>query len=257
VRRLVINADDFGLTKGVSAGIVEAMRRGAVCSTSAMVCIAGALDNLREWASPVAGRIGVHLQLTSGRPCSASEAVPSLVTESGEFPRSRKDIRSLNVDEVRREWHAQMERIIRAGIEPTHIDSHHHVHRFPAAFTVYCEIARAHNIPARAVSFQMAESLRAAGVRSADYCETGWYDGELTVESLMDCLSEAFERCEDGGGCDATLELMCHPGFVDEQLPGNSKYVSQREEELRALCHPSLAERLRAAGIELIAMRDV
>jgi predicted glycoside hydrolase/deacetylase ChbG (UPF0249 family) len=103
----------------------------------------------------------------------------------------------------------------------------------------------------------MAERLRAAGVRSADFCETAWYDGELTLSSLMDCLSDAFARCEEDGGNDATLELMCHPGFVDEQLPENSKYVAQREAELRVLCHPSLAVRLREAGIELIAMRDV
>jgi predicted glycoside hydrolase/deacetylase ChbG (UPF0249 family) len=253
MRRLVINADDFGLTKGVTAGIVEAMLHGVVSSTSAMMCKAGSLDNVREWAGRVAGRIGVHLQLTDGRPCSESAALPSLVTDSGEFPRSRRDLRPLNVEEIRREWQAQMQRAIESGMTPTHIDSHHHVHRYAAAFEIYCEIASEHGIPARAVSLQMAESLSAAGVKCAAYCETGWYDGELTVESLMNCLNNAFVRCDD----DCTLELMCHPGFVDEDLPNSSNYVAKREEELSVLCHPDLAQRLREAGINLITMRDL
>ncbi len=253
MKRLVINADDFGLTKGVTAGIVETMLRGAVTSTTAMACKAGSLDNVREWAGRVAGRIGVHLQLTDGQPCSESAAIPSLVTERGVFPRSRRDLRPLNTGEVRGEWQAQMQRIIESGITPTHIDTHHHVHKYPAAFAAYCEIAREHEIPARALSVEMAESLRAQGVRCADHCETGWYGGELTLESLVDYLDNAFARCAD----EKTLELMCHPGYVDEELPGSSNYVTEREKELRTLCHPDLAERLRESGIKLIAMRDI
>ncbi|HEX7999719.1 MAG TPA: ChbG/HpnK family deacetylase [Pyrinomonadaceae bacterium] len=254
MKRLVINADDFGLTKGVTAGIVETMLRGAVTSTTAMACKAGSLDNVREWAGQIKGRIGVHLQLTDGLPCSESTTIPSLVTESGLFPRSRRDLRALNTDEVRLEWRAQIERIIQAGITPTHIDSHHHVHRYPAAFAAYCEIAAEHAIPARAISAEMAQSLRARGVRCADYCETGWYGGELTPDSLIACLDKAFAALNND---DVTLELMCHPGFVDGELPGSSNYVAEREQELRTLCRPELAARLRESGIKLIAMSDL
>lgn len=253
MKRLVINADDFGLTKKVTAGIVEAMLHGAVTSTTAMACKAGSLDNLSEWAWRVEGRIGVHLQLTDGLPCSESADIPSLVTERGEFPRSRRDMRPLNTDEVRREWQAQMRRIIESGITPTHIDTHHHVHKSPEAFAAYCDIAGEHGIPARALTVQMADALRAQHVRCADRCETGWYGGELTLESLLDCLDNAFAR----GPESMTLELMCHPGFVDEDLPGNSKYVAEREQELKTLCHPDLVSRLREAGINLITMRDI
>lgn len=254
MNRLVINADDFGLTKGVTIGIVETILRGVVTSTTAMACKAGSLDNVREWAGSISGRIGVHLQLTDGLPCSESAAIPSLVAESGLFPRKRRDLRALNTDEVLLEWRAQIERILQAGISPTHIDTHHHVHRYPAAFAAYCQIAAEHAIPARALSLEMAQKLRAEGVRCADSCETGWYGGDLTPESLIDCLNNAFAALGDD---EATLELMCHPGFVDEALPENSSYVAGREQELRTLCHPDLAARLRDSGISLIAMSDI
>jgi chitin disaccharide deacetylase len=250
MKRLIINADDFGLTDGVTAGIVESIQHGLVCSTTAMVCHPRCLENIERWASQIEGQIGVHLQLTDGTPFTDAGRISSLVTENGEFPRSWRNLGRLNPDDVRREWHAQLEQFLSLDIQPTHIDTHHHVHRFPGAFEVYCEIAQAHQIPARSMTTQMTSKLIAEGVDCPDYCETGWCGGELTPESLLRRVERAFARCGNQG----TVELMCHPGYVDAELEAKSTYVAEREQELRALCTPELVKRLEELGIEIVGM---
>lgn len=248
MKRLIINADDFGLTVGVTTGIVESILRGAVCSTSAMCCRPEFLENIARQMRAVEGRIGVHLQLTDGIPCCESGEVASLVNERGEFPRSRRDMKPLCADDVRREWRAQIERVLSLGIRPAHLDTHHHVHVMPVAFDVYCELAATYRLPARTMTKMMTERLRARGVSCADYCETGWYGGGLTPETLTRHVLRAFAQL----GGEGTIELMCHPGVVDEELKRRSKYVSEREDELRALCAPELPQLLSEAGVELI-----
>jgi predicted glycoside hydrolase/deacetylase ChbG (UPF0249 family) len=248
LRRLIINADDFGLTAGVSEGIAEAMLRGVVSATTAMVCSPDAHAHVAPRAAELSGRVGLHLQLTDGVPCAEPELVPSLLQEGGRFPRSWRDLSRLNPDEVRREWRAQVERLAGWGVRPAHFDSHHHVHRFPVAFEVYCELARDYDVPARSLSPQMTARLRERGVRCADFCETGWYDGALTVAELVGLVEQALAR----GGGRGTVELMCHPGYADAELAARSKYVEQRERELRTLCSVELAAELRALQIEVV-----
>ena len=97
-RRVIFNADDFGLTDGVCRGIREAASAGIVTATTAMVCTEGARDRLVEWGrSPsLAGRIGVHLQLTQGHACLPPAEIPSIVDPAGTFPESPADV--VNVD---------------------------------------------------------------------------------------------------------------------------------------------------------------
>lgn len=248
MKRLLVNADDFGLTARVSEGIAEAMLRGVVSTTTAMVCLPEARAHVTRWAAQLPGRIGLHLQLTDGAPCAEPGLVPSLLGDGGRFPRSWRDLGRLNPDEVRTEWRAQAGRLASWGVRPSHLDSHHHVHKFPAAFEAYCELARDYDIPARSLSPQMTERLRARGVRCADYCETDWYDGALTVAEFVQIVGRAFER-RGGRG---TIELMCHPGYADAELAARSKYVEPRERELRTLCSAELAAELRALGIEVV-----
>lgn len=248
MKRLIVNADDFGLTARVSEGIAEAVTHGVVSSTTAMVCLPYAREHMGPLTAALSGRIGLHLQLTDGVPCADPERVPSLLREGGRFPRSWRDLGRLNPDEVRAEWEEQVRRLTSWGVRPSHLDSHHHVHRFPAAFEVYCELARAHDIPARALTPRMAEHLRARGVACADYCETGWYDGPLTAAELIGLVERAFERLGDRG----TVELMCHPGYADDELAAKSNYVEQRERELRTLCSDELSAGLRELQIEVV-----
>lgn len=251
MRRVFFNADDFGLTDGVSDGIVRAMRDGAVASTSAMVCADGARARLGRWAPAVPGRVGIHLQLTDGVPVSDPAAVPSLVTADGRFPRKRRLLGVLDLDDIRREWFAQVEALASLGVAPAHVDTHHDVHRLPVVFDVYCEVAKAFGLPARALSYRMAVALRMRGVRCADTCEADWYGGDLSPEGLLARVEVALVHCGHRGN----VELACHPGLADDALAERSDYVAEREVELETLCRDDLAGLLRSRHIELLTDR--
>ncbi len=247
---VVINADDFGLTEGVCAGIVHAIETGAVTSTTAMAGVPGAVERLQRWAPRIAGRIGAHLQLTSGSPILPPEQVPSLVRNDGKFPAKRKEIRDPKAEEILAEWGAQIERLIAAGIRPTHLDSHHHVHGLPAVFPAFCELAKRYSLPGRSLNSEMTLRLRAEGVPCTDQTLTGWYGGELSAETLMQVLNDGVREFPGA----ASFEVMCHPGYVDDSLPSLSRYVREREAELAALCNPDLQRKLIAAGFWLSPM---
>ena len=244
---VVINADDFGLTEGVCAGIEKAIHAGGVTATTAMACAPGASDRLKRWAARIPGRIGAHLQLTSGTPVLPRERVPSLVQNDGRFPAIRKQVRHPRTDEVFAEWSAQIEFLVRIGIEPTHLDSHHHIHCLPAVFPAFCELARQYGVPGRALDPEMAGRLRAAGIPCVEKTLTGWYGGELSVESLIKVLKEGLRDSPEA----ESFEVMCHPGFVDELLPELSRYVAEREQEMAALCDSFLQHELASSGFFL------
>lgn len=252
MKRLIVNADDFGLTDGVSAGIVEAIRKGIVTSTTAMVAVPGADANLARWAPAIPARVGLHLQLTGGLPCSPLSKVPSLLDGQGQFPRSRKGLGPIEPGEVGLEWQAQFARLRQWGVEPSHLDSHHHVHHLRPALTAFADLAKAEGKPARSGPLAVAHALRTAGIRHADYLDTRWYDGELTADRLVQTVFQAFDRI----GGQGTVELMCHPGYADGALAALSHYIEKREQELAVLCAGEVAERLEAFGIRLISYAE-
>lgn len=249
--RLMINADDFGLTEGVCSGIVQAIRAGGVTSTTAMVCVPGAVERLRRWAPEISGRIGAHLQLTSGTPVLPVDRVRSLVLESGKFAPRRKEVQKPRTEEIVSEWRAQIELLLRAGIEPTHLDSHHHIHRLPAVLPAFVEIAKQYRLPARSVDSLMRATLLEAGVPCADATLTDWYGGELSAASLVRVLTEGAREYPEA----ESFEVMCHPGFCDSELALYSRYTSDRELELATLSDPTLEGKLAEAGYTLTSVQ--
>ena len=239
-QRLIVNADDFGLSDGVCAGIAGAMRNGVVTSTTAMLCAPGASVRLERRAELVQGRVGLHLQLTSGRPMLDPERVPTLVDAEGCFPAVRRKIGALARAEVLAEWEAQLAEIRWLGIEPTHLDSHHHVHRLPVAFEALVELAKRHGLPARAVDKEMAARLRSEGIACPDAISLDWFGEPLTAERFV----ELAETAAQGLGSEAAIEIMCHPGIPDGELRAQSRYVEQRLTEFTVLANPSLRESL-------------
>src|SRR5512133_2836973 len=131
MKRLIINSDDYGRSSDISRGIREAHLQGVVTSTTCMMNIHTTADDIKIalQETPKLG-LGVHLVLTTGRPLSAPESIPSLVDENGSFFKLRPlldRLPNLNVEEVKKEWRAQIERFLQvAGRVPTHLDSHHH-----------------------------------------------------------------------------------------------------------------------------------
>jgi len=167
VKNLIVNADDLGWTEGVNRGILESFNHGIVTSTSLLAngaAFAGAVQAARS-APGLA--VGVHLNLTDGPPLANREAVASLLNNAGEFASSpeslllRRARRSLLLEDVESEWDAQIQKVRNAGISPTHLDGHKHVHMLPGLFEVALKLAKRHQIGAIRVSLE-ASSLRAA-----------------------------------------------------------------------------------------------
>lgn len=227
-RRLIVNADDFGLTAGVSRGILRAHREGLVTSATVLASLPPQPE-LDAAATGAGLGLGLHFNLTWGRPASPAGTVPSLVDVEGRFGRDLAALQErARPDDVRRECETQIEVFARRfGRPPTHLDSHHHVHRVPRVMDAVVDVVLAARLPLRSQDAGFREGLRRHGIATTDhFVGDAQVEAYWTTERLLDQL--------------ATLplgvtELMCHPGVFDEDL-AYSRYGRQREVELAALC---------------------
>src|SRR5258708_10093114 len=277
VPRLIVNADDYGLTPGVSRGILEAHRKGIVTSTSVMISSPGVAPAIQEAlnSAPQLG-LGLHFALsgTGSRPILPAEQVKSLLQDDGMFYPFEEWLahyEQFSPDEIVRELTAQCECFADlAGKPPDHLDAHHHViYRHPAALRTAFELAQRYNIPVRNPGFDRALPDLLSGVSEAsretthteieellagatrhwpDHFEDGFYDMPATLGDLLLILANLPE---------GVTELMCHPGYADDPLSFRNDYADKREAELAALTHVSVRELIKAEGIELIRFSDL
>lgn len=250
VRALIVNADDFNLTAGVSRGIAEAHRAGIVTSATAMVNLPGLRENLGLIQDlPLLG-LGLHLNLTFGPPISPAEKVRSLLGPDGRFVRDpARQLESADPEEIAREWDAQFEVFLTAvGRPPTHLDTHHDLHAHPPASEIALDLAQRLRVPLRPVTPAVRAAMAAAGLPSPDRVigETA-ADPYWTVTRLLQCLDQLAE---------GVTELCCHPGRFDEMLLV-SRYNRQREAELQALMNSTVQQRLRKREIALLTYADL
>jgi predicted glycoside hydrolase/deacetylase ChbG (UPF0249 family) len=265
-RYLIVNADDYGRSPGVSAGIRESHVRGIVTSTTAMMNMPGIDDELRLAVQdcPNLG-LGVHLTLTAGKPILSPEAIPSLVAEAGAFPRLRGFIARLSMveaDEAQAEWRAQIEKFIEAtGRSPDHLDSHHHCSYlthwlFEAMLELACEYGCAIRSPFSKHAIEIVEGLPGDCQRrilafgptllqkyrspSPDHFIASFYGVTATKAGLLHIIDTLPE---------GVTEIMCHPGYVDAPLREASGYVEPRQDELAVLADPGVGEHLSTSGI--------
>ena len=243
-RRLIVNADDFGVTEGVSRGILRAHREGLVTSTTVLASLP-AQTELDAVARDSAGLgLGLHFNLTLGRPVSPPETVGSLVDAEGRFGRDLAVLQErARPDEVRRECEAQIEAFTRRfGRGPTHLDSHHHAHRLSRVMDAVVDVVLAARLPLRSQDPGFRDGLRRRDIATTDsFVGDADVEPYWTTERLLDQL--------------ATLplgltELMCHPGFFDEHL-AYSRYGRQREVELATFCDPEARATLERLDIQL------
>ncbi len=255
-RGLRVVADDFGLTHGVCAGILEAHQHGILTAASAMVCVPGATERIQAHAAG-APPLGLHLQLTRGAPCLPAQRVPLLVNNTmgqGFFPERPVDLAPPSPEfqaQVRMEWRAQLELLRGLGVEPAHLDSHHHVHVRDDLFPVYRDLALECSLPARGYDPLLRDELRAHGVPTADLLILHWNGERGGVPELLQILDQAFAHLEAQGIHGGLVELMTHPGRCDASLERISSYASLRQRELETLCAPALRRGLAERRIAL------
>jgi predicted glycoside hydrolase/deacetylase ChbG (UPF0249 family) len=248
MKKLIINADDFGLTDGVCRGVVQAINHGLVSSCTAMVCMPGAAERISRWAPQIAGKIGLHLQLTGDcPPCLPLDEITTLVDSEGRLPRLPQDVTADPI-EVAKEWRAQVAGLRDLGVEPNHLDSHHHIHQWPEYYPVYADLAAEFGLPVRNQKRCMANILQARGVRYPATCVTDWFGDNTDLKGLLACLETVFAKVGD----DQLVELMCHPGYSDHDLESISSYTSPREAELRVLTSVQAATALSNMGVQVV-----
>jgi predicted glycoside hydrolase/deacetylase ChbG (UPF0249 family) len=247
---LIVNADDFNLTEGVTRGILDGHRNGIITSTTVMVNLPG-LAHTRDAARATPGLgLGLHVNLTLGIPVLSSTTVPSLVDANGCFARDRDRVGEVGVpSELRDEVAAQAKRFEEVfGRRPTHLDTHYHMHRLPRVLAAVLDVAADLRVPVRAVTAEMAPEIRRRGVVAPDRMVGDVGAGPYwTTETLLAFL----EALGDG-----VTELMCHPGYADAALAVSS-YCAQREGELRGLSDPRVKAAVAAAGARLISYREL
>lgn len=266
MKRLIINADDFGMTEGINRAIADCHRQGVVTSTTLLVN-GEAVDSARELAAatPSLG-VGLHLNLTSGAPTLPAESVSSLLGGDGLFPGANKALARLsmgavNRQELDREIAAQVEALRSLGLDPTHVDSHHHIHAHPVVGAAVARVCprlgiskargfrlRPRSLKAAAIRLAAAMSRGRGGLRSPDRFAGIEVMGERDVADYL-------RRALQAGG--DSLEYMCHPGYADEQLYRISSYNSLRQVELEALRSVAVVGVIEAAGVELISYREL
>ncbi len=272
MKRLIVNADDFGRSPGVNRGIVEAHERGIVTSTTLMVNMPFADEALTLAKGHPELGVGIHLVFTAGCPILPPERVSTLVDQRGRFLDQRtlaSRLGSLDLTQLRAELAAQIERFLRRGGCPTHLDCHHFLHVHPDLFAVLVELADEYSLPmrlpfGRGFEATAQREARRFGMTPDALLEMGWRDIEL-VEARSIPHPDRFigEFFGDGASVENLLrilagleegvtELMTHPGYADEELLRTSSYARERERELAALTDPRVQESIEGLGIELV-----
>jgi hopanoid biosynthesis associated protein HpnK len=277
MKKVIINADDFGLVQGVNEGIVKAHQEGILTSATLMANMPG-FDQAVEIAraNPELG-VGVHLNILRGQPISPAQKVESLLSREHRFIPSvatllrRMALKRVSFDEVEREFRAQMERVQGAGIDPSHIDSEKHIHLIRPFFRIVLKLAKEYKIskvrfiqeycvstqPGQMFksmfislsSTSMKKKMVREGVRSPDNFYGVCDSGRITAAKLRRALQKAKE---------GVTEIMVHPGFITQEMIELEKkigpyYINKyREKELNALLDEKLPEVIVDMGIQLI-----
>jgi predicted glycoside hydrolase/deacetylase ChbG (UPF0249 family) len=243
-RRLIVNADDYGRSDGVTDGILAAQRAGIVTSATLMVAYPAAERAARLARRQPALGLGLHLALTGGPSVLPAEALPSLAAGDGHLPARPEGLVAARSEEVQAEARAQLERFRSlVGRDPTHFDSHHHAHRLPLVFEALVALALETGRPVRSASPGMGLELRRRGIPTPDAFVDRFY-GEAASAGMLEGII--------AGLAPGTTELMCHPAYVDPTLRSSSSYTADRERELGLLTAPGLRARIDAAGVQLV-----
>lgn len=262
-RRLIVNADDFGFTHDVNEGIVEAHCEGILTATTLMAN-GDAFDHAVTLARQTRSLdVGCHLVLVQGR---------SVADPSKELPQTVSALAKLLFQRqipVYEELLAQVKKIVRAGIRPTHLDTHKHTHLLPPVLDAVARLAQEFRIPwvrrpfdfgidngAKLTKSAVAVGMRVtrpgfartlAQLRTTDHFAGFQITGTLGEANLIATL----ERLPEG-----ITEFMCHPGKLGPELrAARTRLKESREVELHALKSAAVKALLEKRGIELVNYR--
>jgi predicted glycoside hydrolase/deacetylase ChbG (UPF0249 family) len=252
LKRLIINADDFGFTRDVNAGIIHAHREGVLTATTLMANGDAFDDAVRLAYENPALDVGCHLVLVQGTSLLDGRALPKT-------PLALLKTLAVAGFNVEAELRAQIEKIRDTGLRISHLDSHKHTHVVPSVFRTVVRLAREFNVPY--VRLPLDHTTRFAGaacqVAGRYYRRWGIASNVRMTDHflgfrLTGCLTEdrfavALRQLRHG-----TTEFMCHPGFLTHELRGAATRLKEaRVRELEALTSPRIRALMAAESIHL------
>lgn len=244
--KLIINADDFGLTNGVTYGIYDAIRKGIVTSTTMMVNAEGTALAAEFIKTDADLKAGLHLNLSLGRPLTDGK---SLVNEKGCFikPKELKNDEKYDENEIFEEFEAQYNSFVSlTGKKPTHIDSHLYLHQiFPKAERQAKKLSEKVDLPLRQFETKNYGSVHFEG-------RFKLAEGETFVE-----LKQKFKDLIDFNKDRDVVELMVHPGYLDRNIIKSSSYSYPRTEEGAVLMDSDIKEFIENNSIKLISFAEL
>lgn len=276
-KTVFVTADDFGFTKGVTDGILHCHDKGLVTNTSLMVNMPDA-PRAMELAKPRPNlSVGLHVNLTQGKPISKPETVPSLVDKNGCFRKlSLAYPRKANPVDLKREVCAQIELFREYGTPRLHVDGHHYVTFIPSVLNILLDVSKKYGIDSmRMIDLDMIKrgvkrkiigfSLLCMGTKAMfgfsrhvirwrkliNASNISISDSLISWELYGDAdpvssLFKTFSKLPDG-----VTEIFCHPGFVDDELRSTSTYTDIRDKELKAFTDPGIIKAFNATGAKL------
>jgi hopanoid biosynthesis associated protein HpnK len=280
LRRLIVNADDFGLHPSANQAILKAHREGIVTSTTVLTGGSAFLEAIPELKTCPTLGVGVHLCLVDQKPVLDTTRIPSLVDSEGRFPAShvnfvrRLALRRVRMSEVRLELEAQVALLLDHGIIVTHLDSHQHLHLLPGISKIVAEIGqkmgiRRVRIPAEVIVqgcespsamrraqgrlvFRLATSRRLefekAGFLCADHFVGFGCGGRFCLDNWFSLIAKLPE---------GVTEVMVHPGADTKALEDMTHWGYRWEEEMAALTDPRLRKLLDYQKVQLINYGDL
>ncbi len=290
MRRLIVNADDFGFTAGVNRAIAEAHTRGIVTSTTLMANVRAFDDAVRLAKTMPRLSVGCHVVLIDGEPVLDAELLPSITSASSSGARFRDGLKSfalralaggLDTGEIEAEASAQIRKLQAAGISVSHVDTHKHTHLFPTVLRPLLRAARTCGVQAIRNPFGPRKPLKSsellkrptlwtryAEVRllsalAGKFRDAAKREGMVTSDGTLGivvtgALDERLFRVIAEIVPDGTWEFVCHPGYNDDDLKSaRTRLRESRETELRVLTMPEARELLMQQGIDLISYRDL
>lgn len=284
-KRLIVNADDLGLSRGITDGILLAHMEGIVTSASFMVNQPASKYAVNRLHSVPTLDVGIHLNLCQGRPVLPRKAIPSLVGGDGCFLPPAQMARRLTFwkaspKEIEAEFCAQIDQMIELGLKPSHADSHHRFHFYPAAAVAFERAVRSRGIfRARAArkaywpSDGNASQAHAGSLlrRTSVYAYNEFLQNVLFRKLMLPDAGVAFHPAFRGrleklpGAWDFTVknmptgtyEIWCHPGFPEPGFSETDRLKQQRYLEIKILTAPQLSSNVRDAGIELTTFNQL
>ena len=248
--KLIINADDFGYSKGVNYGIIDAYQNGILTSTTMMTNMPAAEHAAKLAFENPELSVGIHFVLTCGGPVSTG--VPSLVDEHGNFKKLsvlEKD-QTIKLEEIEKEYRAQLDRFLSFGLKPSHFDSHHHMHMHEMVYPIFEKLAKEQDVPIRISSPDLNHpSYQFKTTQYFDYSFYKTESNQLNIDLLVNIL----KKCSQF----ETAEIMSHPAFLDQALLSGTSYALPRALEQQILTSKEARKAIEDLNIELINYRQL